>query len=97
MIASSVTTVWSLTMTSWPPPSAVVNPISAHGLENPLRKHFSIGSDDSNGNERRIVTPATASSGGAPVVTAPQCMDCVERKLRVQSMDARCYPEIGST
>ena len=95
MIASSVTTVWSLTMTSWPPPSAVVNPISAHGLENPLRKHFSIGSDDSNGNERRIVTPATASP--APVVTAPQCMDCVERKLRVQSMDARCYTEIGNT
>ena len=44
-----------------------------------------------NGNGRRGKIQTTASSAGALVITAPQCSDCLERKMRVQSMEARCF------
>ena len=44
-----------------------------------------------NGNGRRGKIQTTASSAGALVITAPQCSECLERKMRVQSMEARCF------
>ena len=68
-------------------------------MENPPRKPLSVGRSDNgngegNGNGRRGQIETTASSGGAPVVTVPQCLDCSERRMRVQSMEARCFLEI---
>ena len=82
-------------------PTVAVDSISAQMVTSTqsLRKPLPVGSgngngngeDNGNGNVRKSQTPTVGSSGGGPMVTAPQCIECAERRMRVQSMEARCF------
>ena len=85
-------------------PTVAVDSISAQMVTSTqsMRKPLPVGSgngngngeDNGNGNVRKSQTPTVGSSGGGPVVTAPQCIECAERRMRVQSMEARCWSGI---
>lgn len=79
-------------------PTVAVDSISAQMVTSTqsMRKPLPVGSGEDNGNGegngnvRKSQTPTVGSSGGGPVVTAPQCIECAERRMRVQSMGTRC-------
>ena len=85
-------------------PTLAVDSISAQMVTSTqsIRKPLPVGSGNGNGNGegngngnvRKSQTPTVGSSGGGPVVTAPQCIECAERKMRVQSMGTRCWSGI---
>ena len=78
-------------------PTVAVDSISAQmvtstqSMRKPLPVGSGNGNGEGNGNVRKSQTPTLGSSGGGPVVTAPQCIECAERRIRVQSMEARCF------
>ena len=82
-------------------PTVAVDSISAQMVTSTqsMRKPLPVGSGEDNGNGegngngnvRKSQILTLGSSGGGPVVTAPQCIECAERRIRVQSMEARCF------